>query len=120
MNVLIIDDETDLLDLLEEAIEEKFMCHVDTANNGLDAFILCQKHKYDLILTDHLMPIMKGSALIIGIRTRENLNQKTPILMMTAMSTDGLEGIPELKGVEFVKKPFDLEALLSKFERYLA
>ncbi len=120
MNVLIIDDEVELLELLEEALEEKFMCRVDTANNGLDAFVLCQKQKYDVILTDHLMPIMKGSALIIGIRTRENLNQKTPIFMMTALATDGLEGIPELKGVDFIKKPFDLETLTRKFEKFLS
>ncbi len=119
MNVLLIDDEFELLEILEEAIEEKFMCRVDTATNGLDAFIHCQKTKYDLILTDHQMPIMKGSALIIGIRTRENLNTKTPIFMMTAMSTEGLESIPELQGVGFLKKPFQIEDLLNILEKHL-
>ncbi len=120
MNVLVVDDEKELLELMEEALEDKFMCRVDTATNGLDAFIHCQKTKYDLILADHHMPIMKGSALIIGIRTRENLNKKTPIFMITAMSTEGLESIPELKDVQFIKKPFQIEKILNQFEKILA
>ena len=105
MNVLIVDDEQSILDILEEEIESRFMCHVDVASNGLDAFIYCQKNQYDLIITDHDMPIMSGSALIISIRTRDNLCKKSPILMITGFSTDGLDEIPELAGVEFIKKP---------------
>ncbi|OIQ16814.1 MAG: hypothetical protein BM556_14225 [Bacteriovorax sp. MedPE-SWde] len=120
MNVLVVDDEKDLADMLEEEIESRFMCRVDTASNGLDAFIMCQKHPYDLIISDHEMPIMKGSALIIGIRTRENLNQKTPIFMVTAFSADGLDSLPELDGVTFFKKPFKMEEFLRSIGKIIA
>ncbi|EQC52478.1 response regulator receiver domain protein [Bacteriovorax sp. DB6_IX] len=118
--MLVVDDEKELLDLMEEEIEARFMCRVDTATNGLDAFILCQKTAYDLIISDHEMPIMKGSALIIGIRTRENLNQKTPIFMVTAFSTDGLESLPELEGVTFFKKPFRMNDFMKAAGKILA
>lgn len=120
MNVLIVDDEKEIRELMEEEIESRFMCRVDTASNGLDAFIMCQKNPYDLIISDHEMPIMKGSALIIGIRTRENQNQKTPIFMVTAFSTDGLENLPELKGVTFFKKPFKMAEFMKAVGKLLA
>lgn len=120
MNVLIVDDETEITSMLEEEIEGRFMCHVDVASNGLDAFIYCQKQKYDLIITDHVMPIMKGSALIIGLRTRDNLNTETPIIMATAYSTTGLESIPQLEGVIFMNKPFNMEEMFRKMESFLA
>ncbi|EQC44732.1 response regulator [Bacteriovorax sp. Seq25_V] len=120
MNVLIVDDETEILNLLESEVESKFMCQVDTATNGLDAFVLCQKKNYDIIVTDHQMPIMNGSAFIISIKTRENLNKKTPVIMITAYSTEGMDSIPELKNVEFLKKPFKFKDLMQKIEKYLA
>lgn len=120
MKVLFVDDEIEMLNLLETEVEEKFMCHVDTATNGLDAFLLCQKTKYDVIVTDHQMPIMNGSAFIISLKTRNNLNEKTPVVMITAFSTEGLDSVPELANVEFIKKPFKFSELIKKIERYLA
>lgn len=120
MKVLFVDDEIEMLNLLESEVEEKFMCHVDTATNGLDAFLLCQNTKYDVIVTDHQMPIMNGSAFIISLKTRNNLNEKTPIVMITAFSTEGLDSLPELANVEFIKKPFKFSELIKKIERYLA
>ena len=120
MNVLIVDDEKEIVSLLEQDIESSFMCHVDVAYNGLDAFILCQQNKYDLIITDYEMPMMKGSGLIIAVKTRENLNKQTPIMLVTAYSTEGLEQIPQLKDVKFVKKPFSFKDLHKTIEGLLA
>jgi len=120
MNVLLVDDEVEILKLLEDEIESKFMCHVDTATNGLDAFLLCQKNNYDVILTDHQMPIMNGSAFIISLKTRDNLNKKTPVIMITAYSTEGIESLSELANVEFLKKPFKFKDIMQKIEKYLA
>lgn len=120
MRVLFVDDEVEILNLLESEVESKFMCTVDTATNGLDAFLKCQQNSYDIIVTDHQMPIMNGSAFIISLKTRPNLNAKTPVIMITAYATDGLDNIPELKNVEFIKKPFKFNELMKKIEKYLA
>ena len=50
MKVLIVDDELDILNILEDIIEEKFMCEVDKAENGLDAFLLCRENEYNFII----------------------------------------------------------------------
>lgn len=47
--ILVIDDEPSILDTVSELIEAKFGCGVETASNGLDAFLLIQKEKYDLL-----------------------------------------------------------------------
>ena len=120
MNVLIVDDEAEVLNMLEQEIEAKFMCHVTTATNGLDAFILCQKNKYDVIITDHQMPIMNGSAFIVSLKTRANLNKQTPLFMVTAFSIEGMDSLPELANVEFIKKPFKMNQIFEKIAKYLA
>jgi two-component system chemotaxis response regulator CheY len=104
--VLVVDDEKDILDMVCNIMEDKFSCETDKASNGLDAFILAQKNNYDLIITDHNMPFMKGSALVIGIRTKETSNKATPIIMLSAYIEDKLRETLKVQNVEFIEKPF--------------
>lgn len=119
MKILIVDDESKILDILEESLNNKYMCDIDRADNGLDAFILCQDNKYDFIVTDHKMPFMTGAALISGVRTRVNMNQKTPILMLTGFLTDELRGKIEIENVEFMAKPINLKAFFEVVSSYV-
>lgn len=122
MKVLIVDDEPQIAELICEVIEKNFMCGADLAENGLDAFILCQENKYQLIVTDHKMPFMTGAALITAVRTRKNASKKTPILMLSAFVTDGLKEEllkKEITKVEFLLKPFREEDLIEKIRPLL-
>lgn len=104
--ILIIDDEQDILDTVEELIETKFSCGVDTATNGLDGFLLVQKEKYDVIITDHKMPFMTGAAFVIATRTKENPNKNTPIIMLSAFIDQEIRKQLGVQNVQFIGKPF--------------
>ncbi len=119
MKILIVDDEGKILDILEETLNSKYMCDIDRADNGLDAFILCQENRYDFIITDHKMPFMTGAALISGVRTRVNMNQKTPILMLTGFLTDQLREKVGIENVEFMAKPINFKDLYEIVSSYV-
>lgn len=105
--ILIVDDEADILDTVKDLIETKFSCGVTTAVNGLDAFLLCMKDKYDLIITDHKMPFMTGAAFIIANRTKaESQNRQTPIIMLSGFIDDELKKNLGIQNVQFIAKPF--------------
>jgi YesN/AraC family two-component response regulator len=118
--ILLVDDEPDILETLKELVEDQFDCSIDTASSGLDAFVLCGKSKYDLIITDHKMPLMTGSAFIMATRTKENLNQKTPFIMLSGFIDDQMKS--ELSGhqVEFLNKPVLPTTLFSSIENKLS
>lgn len=104
--ILICEDEIDLLDTLEQLIEIKLSaCEIVKASNGLDGFICSQKDKFDLIITDHKMPFMTGAALIIGIRTRENENKDTPVIMLSAHIDAEVRKNLAIQNVQFMEKP---------------
>lgn len=105
LNVLIVDDEVEIVQILEEIVKEAYQCDVQKAFNGLDAFLLCREKEFDLIVTDHKMPYMVGSALISAIRVKENLNRNTPILMVTGYINDASKQASWLTGVDFMTKP---------------
>jgi CheY-like chemotaxis protein len=105
--ILVIDDEADILDTVKDLVETKFSCGVVTATNGLDAFLLCMKEKYDVIITDHKMPFMTGAAFIIATRTKnESQNKQTPIIMLSGFIDEELRKNLGIQNVQFITKPF--------------
>jgi len=117
--ILVIDDEKEILSMVSEIVEDKFSCETDKATNGLDAFILTQENQYDLIITDHNMPFMKGSAFIIGVRTKKNLNKNTPIIMLSAFIDEGIKSSLKIQNVDFLDKPFQTHDLIEKVRDHL-
>jgi CheY-like chemotaxis protein len=82
---------------------------VETANSGKEALTLLEKEKFDLVITDYAMPVMKGDQLAAAIKSRAP-NQ--PIVMITAYAEMLQASGNALSGVDFViSKPFLLENL---------
>jgi len=82
---------------------------VETAGDGREALALFEKGKFDVVLTDLAMPLMRGDELAAAIKARD---PKQPVVLMTAYAeTLGPPGyLP--KGVDYVLgKPFLLEEL---------
>jgi CheY-like chemotaxis protein len=104
--ILVVDDEMLVCDSIKRIL--KFCGHeVESATTGKDALDLLDQKKFDLIIIDYLMPVMKGDELATIIRQRQ---VNAPVVMITA-SAEALEaaGNP-LIGVDFViSKPFLLE-----------
>jgi CheY-like chemotaxis protein len=119
MKVLIVEDEIEVAQIVRELVEKAFGAEVTVHNNGLDGFIACQKTKYNLIITDHEMPFMKGAAMVVAIRTRESLNPGTSIIMLSAFINDKMKQDLGLTNIEFINKPFENEDLLKIMTPYL-
>lgn len=111
MSVLIVDDNSVVLASLSALLT----CHsykVETACNGLDATNKCQNTYYELILVDHLMPIMDGIKFSKNLRQLRKY-QDTPIIFMTTQGCDTVS--PYLDEGLFdsaIDKPINEENLL--------
>jgi len=106
--ILVVDDEPLVCDALKMMLS--FDGHtVETAGNGKEALALFAKGRFDLVITDWKMPLMKGDELAAAIKAQD---PEQPVVMITA-HTEILQstGNP-LKGVDAViGKPFLLETL---------
>lgn len=118
--VLVVDDEPDLQDIVSSLVTSYFKdVEVVTKGNGLDAFLACQNEKFGLIITDHKMPFMTGAALTVALRTRDNLNKGTSILMLSGFITPDLKKELDLKNIEFMEKPLDFDSFVNRITPYL-
>lgn len=113
--ILVVEDEKKISSLMKEIIEG--MGHkVDITEDGLDGYVEFQMNKYDLILTDLMMPT-HGSKLIELIR---KIDKEVPIIVVSATSEIYDKDQAKKKGANgFISKPFAVKDLMSEVEKNL-
>ena len=111
-NILVVDDEPEIVEVISEILEDNLDCKVKAAKNGLDAYHLAENSKFDMICTDHRMPIMTGGGLIVALREREGINQMTPILVISGFMSEAKPYFEALQNVSFINKPFEEDKLV--------
>ena len=89
---------------------------VDEACDGNQAVFLLDQVKFDLVLSDVIMPGLDGLGLLEHIRS---LAPDIPVLLMSGFSHVEVQEIIKRGAVDFIMKPLDLDVLLSKIRRAL-
>ena len=118
--ILIVDDDPDLLFLLSHGVKQlNPNYHVSTAIDGDTALNQIRKRKFDLLITDYMMPGMSGLDLLQTVR---RISPETQIVLMTAHhDSNGLRDTVESLALGgFVGKPFSLPEILQLVERVVA
>ena len=112
--ILVVDDEPLVCDAVKMMLT--FDGHtVQTAHNGADALALFNKEKFDLVITDFLMPVMRGDELAAAIKAQ---NPKQPVVMITAHAETLQASHTPLTGIDaLISKPFLLENLREAIAR---
>lgn len=105
--IMIVDDDQNQLDLLAECLEnENFK--VVTAINGEEALKAYEKNedKFDVIVTDIMMPKISGLELLARIKTMDNKQQ---IILITAhLDLDSTIQAIHLGAFDFIPKPIEI------------
>ena len=107
--ILIVEDDVELRQLFARVLEKNGY-QVETAENGAEALKILGRGYVDLIISDIMMPVMDGNALVRALRED---GVKTPVLMITAKSTldDMREGF--LSGTDdYMVKPVNVNEMV--------
>lgn len=114
--VLVIDDEPSIATLVAEIIEG-YGHQVCTAFNGLQGLDFIKQNKFDLIVSDIMMPHITGLELLLFIRSNDQLVQTNFVLMSAVSHLSHLE--TENRPQAFLVKPFDIASIDEIVEKYL-
>jgi len=109
--VLLAEDDINLGKILKNYLEAKKF-EVELFEDGEQALEAYNKKAYDFILLDIMMPIKDGFTVAKEIR---KMDQKTPILFLTAksMEEDKLKGF-NIGADDYITKPFSMDVLLAR------
>lgn len=115
--IMIVDDETDLLDLVSITLEQENH-EVLTAERGEEALEMLENEKPDLILLDINMPGLNGWETLEKMESR-GIIEEIPVVMFTIeelvlknMFRDEINHL-----VDYMEKPFDRSELLERVEK---
>lgn len=111
MKILVVEDEIKTLNLIKEGLEQHHW-EVDVAYDGLIGLTLAKRNAYSLIITDIILPEINGLSLCKKLR---DLNNFTPILLLTALGTteDIITGL-DSGADDYLCKPFEFAELLAR------
>jgi two-component system response regulator PilR (NtrC family) len=116
--ILVADDERSMRELLEMLLGAEGYS-VLTASNGYDALEILrgERERIDLVIQDLKMPGMDGTELLKVIKTEA---PDIPVIVMTAFSSwDSAVEAMRLGAYDYVRKPFDTDAIRSVVGRAL-
>jgi two-component system OmpR family response regulator len=115
--ILVVDDEPTVCKAIQMML--KYYGHeVQTAGDGAAALAVFEAGQFDLVITDYLMPEMKGDQLVTLMKGRRPGQR---IIMVTAFAEDFLTLGKPTGGVDYVlNKPFSLEELRVAIAKVMA
>lgn len=114
-NILIVDDDTELTDLLLQYLEPEGF-NVVTAHDGEMAVKKALNQSFDAIILDVMLPKLNGFEVLKAIR--EHL--QTPVLMLTARGDDidRIVGL-EIGADDYLPKPCNPRELVARLRAIL-
>ncbi|QDT89104.1 HDOD domain-containing protein [Gimesia algae] len=115
--MLIVDDESSLRQLLARALTQVGF-HCDTAEDGTAALQYCERHDYDLVITDLIMPETNGHAFCIKLL--ENKKNTPLICVLTGIEEPRIEEDLKKRGIQHLyHKPIDYKQFSQDMLRFL-
>ncbi|WP_343743979.1 response regulator transcription factor [Chitinophaga sp.] len=116
-SVLLVEDDEFVCKAIEIILRKQDYI-ISIARNGQDAMQYLQKSKFDLVITDLMLPYANGMELVSKMRNELHLD--IPILVLSAVThektiTEGFDiGVDD-----YLKKPFNPAELSSRVKRLI-
>jgi len=108
--ILIIDDEKSIRNTFRVFLEKEKYCVV-TSEDAEQACAHINNCKFDLIITDCIMPKISGLEFLTTLRTNNDL---TPVIIMTGEPIKANEILAlDMKASAYLPKPVSKEVLLN-------
>ncbi|MBK8701853.1 MAG: response regulator transcription factor [Saprospiraceae bacterium] len=113
MKILLIDDETKIIQSLKKGFEENGI-EVELAFDGETGRLLAEKNEYNVIVSDVIMPKLNGYELVQALRRNGNV---TPVLLLSALDATDEKVVGLESGADdYLSKPFAFQELLARIK----
>jgi DNA-binding response OmpR family regulator len=114
-SILIVEDEPDIAEGLGEVLEDEGH-EVKVAHDGEAAKAALETARFDLVITDIMMPKLDGARLLAWIRSQDSTG-KVPVIVMSAAPIDKAT---RARASAHLAKPFELSTFMERVAAVLA
>ncbi len=117
--ILIAEDERESRRLLVK-IATKLGHFVIESPHGRHAWeTICHNENINLLITDVMMPVLDGKALVELVRGDDTFNELPILIVSAVISEDEISDLLELGATAFMKKPYQIDEIEEYFQKYL-
>lgn len=113
--ILVVEDDLALGEVLKDLIQEETPYKVFHVSSGEQALQLVKGLKPNLLLLDYQLPGMNGLELYDTLHAMKDFAEISTLFMSTDPPIHELEK----RHIRFIKKPFELEGILSAIKTFL-
>jgi len=112
--ILVVDDDTDLVNLIVDVLERDGRFETKTANNGFDAGMMVKEYRPDLIVLDVMLPDINGREVCLRVRNDDSLEMVKIICISGELEEDIIADLKRAGTDDFLHKPFTCDTLLER------
>jgi excisionase family DNA binding protein len=112
--VLLVDDDPDLVDLINKALEDDGRFEVRIAGNGFDAGMMVKEYRPDMIVLDVMLPDINGKEVCHRVRADNTLEDVRIICISGMIEEDKIQELKLSGADDFLHKPFMVEELIDR------
>ena len=107
--ILVVEDNDELRNYLLQTLSNEY--NVQTCSNGKEALVIIPEYKPELVISDIMMPEMRGDELCTAIKNNIEMSH-IPVILLTALSNEK-EILSSLQtgADEYISKPFNISIL---------
>lgn len=117
--ILVVDDDPEILEVFNHALSHEGRYDIITASNGYEAGILTEQHKPALIILDYMLPDINGDVVCKRLRSTPELSTTKVLFISGVISEDELERLTQAGADSFLKKPFDMNQLITRIDELI-
>lgn len=115
--ILVVDDEEDVREALGKILEKEDF-EVETASGVDEALELAARKRFDLVITDLIMPTASGLTLLLRLRASK---ADLPVIVMTAYGNwDSYLEAMDLGVADYLTKPLKRDEIVGRVRSSLA
>ncbi|MCL2305798.1 MAG: response regulator [Planctomycetaceae bacterium] len=112
--VLVVDDDTDLVDLIVDVLERDGRFETKTVNNGFEAGMMVKEYRPDLIVLDVMLPDINGKEVCLRVRSDASLEAVKIICISGMVEEDKIADLRAAGANDFLHKPFSSDVLIER------
>ncbi|MHC4689729.1 MAG: response regulator [Planctomycetota bacterium] len=117
--VLIVDDDTEIVELIVDVLARDGRFDLRTASSGYDAGIATQQFRPHLILLDYMLPDVNGDIVCQTIKKNPEFETIKIIIVSGVIKQDEIDHLLKAGAEGFIKKPFNIIELTDKISGVL-
>ena len=117
--ILVVDDDDNMLEMFTELLGDNSQFSVKTALTGYDAGVLTEQFKPDLLILDYMLPDINGNIVCQTVRQNPQLQGMRVMIVSGVVNQDDIQGLMDAGADDFIKKPFDINHLMTRINTLL-